>query len=155
MPPTGLLASSFLGDSSSLDFYCTGPEYGAALQGGARRVQYALGEDGGANAQSLVRRVTANLLAPVEVEPPEERVCSGVGELVFEYYDGSSWLDSWDSTQHSDTLPVAVRVTLSLLVPTGQDAAASGANRTVSRLVALPCGVSADVLADAAAGGAQ
>lgn len=137
LPPTGLLAGTFLGDASSVDFYCSGPEYGAALQGGCRRVQYAL-SDGEGDTHALVRRAYANLLAPVEVEPKEEQVCGGVADVKFEYYDGASWYDSWDSTQQNDALPVAVRISLSRA--TDSDVAAAP---EISKLFALPCAVSA------------
>jgi prepilin-type N-terminal cleavage/methylation domain-containing protein len=65
----------------------------------------------------LVRRVTRNLLAPID-EPPDERViCRGITAFTISYYDGSQWHDTWDSTQYADCLPMALKVSLEITAP--------------------------------------
>lgn len=56
----------------------------------------------------LVRAVTRNLL-PVDVgEVEQQAILEGVEELLLEFYDGTQWLETWDSTM-TDTLPRAIR----------------------------------------------
>jgi general secretion pathway protein J len=62
----------------------------------------------------LIRRVTRNLL-PVNVEEPESQwLMEGVETMRLQYYDGMSWIDTWDSSV-STNLPRAVRVQLTLV----------------------------------------
>ena len=42
-------------------------------------------------------------------------VCRGLCGFDVKYYDGSTWLDSWDSTANDNKLPLGVQVTLTLL----------------------------------------
>ena len=65
----------------------------------------------------LVRRVWTNLLAPVEQDPDEEVLCRGVLSFNLRFYDGTDWLDYWDSTQMENILPVAVQVYMELERP--------------------------------------
>ena len=62
----------------------------------------------------LLRRVTRNLLAQVEVEPEEQVLAPDVRELNFRYYDGTDWYDEWDSTQRDNGLPLAIEVRLNV-----------------------------------------
>jgi type II secretion system protein J len=145
LPPTGVLASAFIGDAVSVELYRSGSEDGAAVPAGIRRVNYQLSDSEGPAGAALLRRVTSNLLAPIENEPLEQRVCRGVRELDIAYFDGANWSDAWDSTQQDNRLPVAVRITLTL---SQQD----GPGASVSRLVAIPCGITEAL---ALAGGSQ
>jgi hypothetical protein len=45
---------------------------------------------------------------------------SGVESLTFSYFNGTSWLDTWDDTTQTN-LPVAVRVSLQLATPQNQE----------------------------------
>jgi hypothetical protein len=90
----------------------------------------------GGGRLSLVREVTTNLLSPTKLDPVEERLCGNVTSLTFSYYDGSSWYDDWDSTQHDNTLPVAVQMTLVFQPPEGSDASIE-----TTRLIPLACAV--------------
>lgn len=67
---------------------------------------------GNAN-KNLVRLVTRNLLVPQQgVSTAEEQVLlHDVVSAGVSYYDGNSWLDTWDSTTTS-TLPSALRFSL-------------------------------------------
>ena len=67
----------------------------------------------------LVRRVTRNLLAPVEPTPDEEVICRGVSGFNLRYYDGSEWQDTWDSASSVIPMPLAVEVMVQLDRPAG------------------------------------
>lgn len=72
----------------------------------------------GSPGLELVRAVTRNLL-PAFDEPPElQPLLGGVQEVWFEYFDGSTWRDTWDSTAELTPLPLAVRVQIELLPST-------------------------------------
>jgi prepilin-type N-terminal cleavage/methylation domain-containing protein len=77
--------------------------------------------DGNPNSLMVVRRVTENLLAPVEQPPMDEVLCRGVRSFRLRYFDGTQWVDSWDSTEYQDELPPAVEVTIELERPGGPD----------------------------------
>lgn len=118
--------------------------------GGVHRVELVLAPaDDAIGGNILVRRVTRNLLAQTEDLPEEEVLCRNVTEFTVRYYDGSQWLDTWDSTQFGDTLPMAVDVALAVDAPPGSPAAKAAeaaaargqavpAYRT-SRIFFLPC----------------
>lgn len=130
------LAGPFTGAPDSLDFYCTGPESKATVQGDSKHIQYALAADPAKpSVTNLVRYVTTNLLAPVQLDPVQERVCRGVDSFTLSYYDGANWNDTWDPTQHK-TLPVAVQMTLVLSPATAGDEPI----QTI-RTIPISCGV--------------
>ncbi|MCB1127779.1 MAG: prepilin-type N-terminal cleavage/methylation domain-containing protein, partial [Verrucomicrobiae bacterium] len=52
---------------------------------------------------ALARGVTRNLLADVEEEPEPQILLRDVESFEISYYDGSSWADSWDTTQNENT----------------------------------------------------
>lgn len=62
--------------------------------------------------QVLVRRVTRRLMAQVTPEPSNQIVVRNVRSFRVRLYDGSTWVDTWDSTTMDNTLPYAVEVTL-------------------------------------------
>ncbi|HUO07382.1 MAG TPA: type II secretion system protein GspJ [Phycisphaerae bacterium] len=135
LPPTGQLAGPFEGLSDDIQFFTTGPEPKASVQGDIRGIEYTTAaSSGNTTGQTLIRRVTTNLLAQVAVTPPDQPICTGVNTLEFWYYDGTEWQDSWDSTQTNNTLPMAVKFTLTLL-PAKQ----GGQPLTTTRIVPLSC----------------
>lgn len=67
--------------------------------------------------QDLVRAVTRNLLPTLDGEVDEQYLMSGLDNIAFEYYDGSYWTDTWDSTTSTNPLPAAIRVTLEFARP--------------------------------------
>lgn len=140
LPPgvtTGALAGTFIGEIESLEFYCTGPESKASVQGDCSRVEYAVVvNETNASQNDLIRYVTTNLLSPTLLDPTEERICRGVETFTLSYFDGANWNDTWDSSQHNNTLPVAIELTL-VLAPARPDADPVQTVRTI----ALPCGV--------------
>jgi hypothetical protein len=62
----------------------------------------------------LLRQVTTNLLAPNQLVANEQVLCRNVVSLNLRYYDGSDWLDEWDSTADSNSLPLAVEVDIEI-----------------------------------------
>jgi prepilin-type N-terminal cleavage/methylation domain-containing protein len=122
--PTGILAGAFLGEpntdasgreADALLLHATAPG-GAAVEGvgDIRQVEFVCEPSDDGTGLVLVRRVTANLLAPTTPEPLEEVLCRNVFLFALRYYDGIDWLDTWDSTQNDNQLPAAVEVTLQL-----------------------------------------
>jgi prepilin-type N-terminal cleavage/methylation domain-containing protein len=170
LPPTGRLASTFIGatgtevaDTSGLVFSAVGnaaPGYlegasgsggmgatggsgltiggnggnagyadnsDATLAGGTLRVAYAVRVTD-AGTRVLVRQVQRNLLADVETGEADDEsvVCRGVRTFQLRYFDGTQWLDTWDSSQTGNALPMAVEVTLELERPPTPGAVAVG-----------------------------
>ena len=67
----------------------------------------------GTNTKDLIRVVTRNLL-PVQTATSEEQVLmTGLTDGYMEFYDGTAWTDTWDSTATS-SLPTAVKFSLTL-----------------------------------------
>jgi len=123
-PPTGILAGGFEGvdkrgesgcDFDSLTFYSS--SHKPRLEETACdiiKIELALTESDDAEDYVLVRRITTNLLSPRSLEPVEEVLCRGVRALDLKYSDGFAWVDEWDSTVQSDTLPTAVQISLEI-----------------------------------------
>jgi prepilin-type N-terminal cleavage/methylation domain-containing protein len=89
----------------------------------------------------LVRKVTRDLISYLNGSPPNpdvEVLCRGVDGFALDYFDGSNWVaQTWDSTAEDNTIPAAVRVTLTLTRP---DAAGkSTRSLNYSTVIALPC----------------
>ncbi|HEY8751498.1 MAG TPA: type II secretion system protein GspJ [Tepidisphaeraceae bacterium] len=81
--------------------------------------QIALMMDQQNNTKVLVREVWGNLLSQQAqtLDPDKEVICRYVTSFTLQYYDGTQWQTSWDSTQYNNSLPVAVEVTLELMPP--------------------------------------
>lgn len=69
-----------------------------------------------ADGKNLVRVVTRNLLPVQESTPEEQILLHGVDSATLLFYDGSGWIDTWDSSE-SSTLPSALK--FSLVMKTG------------------------------------
>jgi type II secretion system protein J len=146
--PKGTLAGPFVGedakddrghDSDTLEFYCTSnsPEQAEGI-GDIKKIDLACEPSDDKRTQVLVRYVTTNLLAPKTVEPVREVLCRGVFGFNLRYFNGSEWLDTWDSTVENNTLPCAIEVTLQL-----DDARQPGAGAGgyyASKVIMIPCG---------------
>ncbi|MCP5528437.1 MAG: prepilin-type N-terminal cleavage/methylation domain-containing protein [Verrucomicrobiales bacterium] len=81
--------------------------------GDLQRVEYYLTRDSrwtNTAGMALARGVTRNLLADVEEEPEPQILLRDVESFEISYYDGSSWADSWDTTQNENTPPTAIRL---------------------------------------------
>lgn len=88
-----------------------------------QRVLYYLAEPTNATAvgKDLMRSVTRNLLPPLVEEPPEDQwLLSGVEDVVFWFFDGTTWWETWDSAQQTAKLPQAIKVELYLATDPGQ-----------------------------------
>ena len=148
LPPSGVLAGEFTGtdaigddgeDADSLLLHAL-VAHGEALgtAPGVVRVELGLSEPEAGSPKALVRWTTDNLLAPETPEPRAEVLCRGVAALDLTYFDGSSWIDSWDSTTAGNALPDAVEVTLTL-APDGK-AGEDEEGYSISRVLLIPCG---------------
>lgn len=124
LPPAGVLAGPFIGedataasaeDADTLELHAlvTDPVSGIPA---VRRLEFTLVPAEDDSDSLLVRRLTANLLAPVTPEPEEEVLCRGVVSFDITYFDGAAWVESWDSAAHDDSAPSAVAVSLGVRV---------------------------------------
>lgn len=84
--------------------------------GNVQKVAYGLmSPTNRSQGMELVRAVTRNLLAP-NPEPPElEFLMDRVEDVRFEFFDGSRWVSTWDSTVQPQVLPLAIRVRIARL----------------------------------------
>lgn len=64
------------------------------------------------NRLDLVRAVTRNLLAPTYQPPVERRLVSGISAFQLSFFDGETWMTSWDSELQEPVLPKAVQIYL-------------------------------------------
>lgn len=110
---------------------------------GVRQVAFGVapGPDG---RPALMRRVIRNVLASSAATPEEEPLAGGVQSLIFEYYDGSDWTDTWNSDDQGYLLPLAVRVTLTIAI---DDPRNPGQTYQMTRLIPISC-ASATALAN-------
>lgn len=170
LPQGEIITGPFIGDlssevdgSSEVYFYATGGPGAASLSidtgmtvagasstlwnqtdptryAGVRKIGLLLRESADGKDRLLVRQITRNLLAPSEVEPEEEILSRGVRFFSLRYYDGTQWLDTWDSTLQSDVLPRAVEIGIEIqpdASPPATDAEAQVYRAT--QVILLPC----------------
>jgi len=84
----------------------------------------------GGPGMELIRSVTRNLLPVMQEDYADQHLLSGVENLTFQYYNGTAWVDTWDSTATSatssatNTLPQGIRVQLTLAAEAGKSATA-------------------------------
>ena len=71
------------------------------------------------NSLELVRAVNRNLLAPTYQPPVEWRLVSGISAFQLSFFDGETWMTSWDSELQEPALPKAVQIYLEF-APTNQ-----------------------------------
>jgi prepilin-type N-terminal cleavage/methylation domain-containing protein len=64
--------------------------------------------------RDLFRSVSRNLLPVLEETPEEQWMMSGVQSILFYFYDGQQWRDTWDSTTETNALPGAIKVAIQL-----------------------------------------
>ncbi|SDS36906.1 type II secretion system protein GspJ [Opitutus sp. GAS368] len=67
----------------------------------------------GTNRRNLLRVVTRNLLPVQTATTDVQTLLTGVADVTMDYYDGTAWTDSWDSTVTS-TMPTAIRFQVTL-----------------------------------------
>ena len=130
------LFGPFNGDSGTMQFYTSGTDPNAQVQAGVLYVQYAL-ESQGNGGNALVRHVESNLLGQNDPTTfpsglPVEVIVSNVESIEFDYFDGTNWNSTWDSTS-VDQLPFAVKMTLTIAARNGEP------EHTVTRYAAVQC----------------
>jgi hypothetical protein len=65
----------------------------------------------GSNTKNLVRAVTRNMLPVEQATTDEQTLITGISAVEFDYYDGTEWNNTWDSTA-TFTLPAAIKFSL-------------------------------------------
>ncbi|MFO0879277.1 MAG: type II secretion system protein GspJ [Gemmataceae bacterium] len=106
------LPLGLIGSSDVLHLFVSkvpGEVYGGLASNGApqltsdlRRVTYWLGEGGAGLCRREVRLITSEEGTSTEVpggSPLESLLAAEVKSVEFQYFDGSGWVSSWDSTQ--------------------------------------------------------
>jgi prepilin-type N-terminal cleavage/methylation domain-containing protein len=113
--PTYSPTQEFASTRISADFYTTtGEVNGWNPYSEVQVVAYFLAPaTDGSNTKNFVRAVTRNLLPVQTPETDEQVLLTGITAAEFDYYDGTQWDPTWDSTQTS-TLPAAIRVSLTM-----------------------------------------
>ncbi|HEX3717897.1 MAG TPA: type II secretion system protein GspJ [Verrucomicrobiae bacterium] len=112
------------------DFYTTSGEMdGMVPWGNIEKIDYLLSAPTNGvrgPGQDLIRAVTRNLLPMTQPPQPDEEhaLLSGVQNLTFLYYDGTTWETSWDTTQQTN-LPQAIKVQIQMATQPGMVAQAS------------------------------
>jgi type II secretion system protein J len=120
--PNGILAGEFKGedeqnekghDADNLVFYTADyvPKEGE-LACDIEKVEIGMDVRKNTEEQVIYRKTTTNLLSPTTLSPDEEILCGGVRSLNLRYYNGSDWVDEWDSSDNDNSLPKAVEVTI-------------------------------------------
>ncbi len=93
----------------------------------------------------LVRRITRNVLAPTQTPGTDELLARNVRSFTVQYFDGTSWQPSWDSTQVGDVLPPAVSVSIVIEDPAAQpDQNGNRPQQRLTRVVPIACAKPAD-----------
>lgn len=148
MSPTGILAGQFLGtDAQGLDgadglsFYSsanvpTDGESGADT----RHVEFVVAAALDDAQPALLRRVTSNLLPSNAPLIREQVLCRNVKAFSLRYYDGTQWLDSWDSTVQGDLLPLGVEVQIEFTLPVTDLRDSEARFYRMRRVFEIPCG---------------
>lgn len=72
-----------------------------------------------ARGRDLIRVVSANLLPAATEEATSRWIMGGVDSLRLQFYDGTSWIETWDSAV-STNLPAAIKVRLVLAADDGR-----------------------------------
>jgi len=117
--PSGLLSGSLqttvitnhVAGQASPDFYtANGMLDDTVPWGDIQKVSYLLIEPADhKGGRDLYRAVTRNLLSTTQESPEQQWLMGEVKGIAFQFYDGSQWLDWWDSTTRTN-LPLAVKV---------------------------------------------
>lgn len=93
----------------------TGRDAEATPTADVQKVEYFITNDPEAvdrNSGMLVRTVERTILAQTPETPLQVPLLHGLEKMEIEFYDGSSWQNSWQITETEKTLPEAVRVRL-------------------------------------------
>ena len=116
----GNVTSTGISDPVSAEIYTADGALSAnAPWGDIQRVTYELKDSTTATGKDLYRSVTRNLLTETTPDVKDQLMIRGVDSVQFSAYDGSQWLNTWDTTDTTSAntnLPVAVRVDVQLAV---------------------------------------
>jgi len=108
------LDSSIQGERISAEFFTNSGEISPLTPfADAQRVAYYLQPGPDPDRYDLVRTFSRNLLTATADQPEVQWLLGNVASAFFEYFDGSTWVDTWDS-EATASLPKAVRLTLQL-----------------------------------------
>jgi len=122
--PNGILAGEFKGedeqdeygyDADILSFYTA--DYNPGEDEPAsdiEKIELEMSTREETKERVIIRKVTTNLLSPKTLYPDEEVLCGGVRSLNLRYYNGSDWVNEWDSSDNDNALPEAVEITIEL-----------------------------------------
>ena len=123
MAPGGILAGDFkaggvnepnLNQPAALEiFTTTGALHDNEPWADIQKVTYELLPAAG-GGKELFRSVTRNLLNTVSPTVDDQWLLSDVQDFQVSCYDGTQWLDTWDTTAGNTNLPVAVRIRIQL-----------------------------------------
>ena len=123
-------AADFKGDTLSggvrrtdqLEFYTlSGVTITNQPWGNLQKIRYYLeqpmneGREELSEGLTFYREVTRNLTASVQEVIVPQAIANRVSSLAFQYFDGETWQDNWDSTVDETKLPVAVRARIEFL----------------------------------------
>ena len=143
----GVLAGNFEGTQSTDDrgheaddliFYGTAQSpFHPDANGEIKQIELTVQKVG--SDYCLVRKVTRNLLSEQTVTPDQEVLCRGVNSFTLQYYTGSEWMTTWDSTQEDNTIPASVQIALELVRPNGR----GEQTYSYSRVFNMPCSTAA------------
>lgn len=147
-PFYGTKQSSGNGSADWIEFYCVGGDGTGSdlpLTEGIRKVSIGLNTDGAEPV--LVRRIVRNAMlstSMTESEPEEEVICPKVRSFAVSYFDGTTWLDEWDSTlTFSDangtipTIPMMVQIEMVLNVDGWQQPGQEPNTYKITRMIPL------------------
>lgn len=148
MSPTGILAGQFLGtDAQGLDgadglsFYSSANVPSDGESGAdTRHVEFVVAAALDDAQPALLRRVTSNLLPSNAPLIREQVLCRNVKAFNLRYYDGTQWLDSWDSTAQGDLLPLGVEVQIEFTLPVTDLRDTEARFYRMRRVFEIPCG---------------
>jgi len=110
-------------------------EFGADM----RKVEFALETPERATHPALMRHVYTNLSPSKEAIPRDQVLCRNVRSAYLRYYDGTLWMDSWDSKGQGDVLPFAVEITLEMERPDPQVPRSDWDVYKMTRVFRIPC----------------
>lgn len=131
-------------ETDDLTFYTTAPSpfHSDGGNGEFKRCELTayMPDDGSITDHMLVHRMKNNLTSPEDLpqDTDEEILCRHVRGLIIQYFDGTDWQPSWDSSQNNNSLPVAIQVQLTLESPE-KDATGQPKNVTFYRTFMMPC----------------
>ncbi len=114
-----------------------------------QKVTYAMQSprDRTAAGHDLVRSVTRNLLCTSVSDSDDQHLLGGLQNVQFACYDGTQWVDAWDTANGNTNLPVAVRVRIQLV--------GASANEPLEWVVPLVSQSRTNLLQAASSGGDQ